>query len=125
LTLFAQNYVRYGAVVRNRDPNKYMPPQLRKLQEQQQLQGSSAVPAVKKPEPTKEPVKDVKIKPAEESKPTKQTPSPPTTTTATTTTSSTTSTTPPAVVTVQKIPPFSSSAQFPARVSHKQDNKNL
>ncbi|RIA96057.1 hypothetical protein C1645_755905 [Glomus cerebriforme] len=104
---------RYGAVVRNRDPNKYTPPHLRKIQEQQQLQGGS-VPVVKKLEPTKEPAKEVKIKSAEETKPTKQSqPSPTTTTataTATVTATATTITTSPATATTQKIPPFSSSS---------------
>ena len=108
-----------------------MPPQLRKLQEQQLQNGS--VPAVKKPEPTKEPIKEVKIKPAEEVKPTKQAQPPPATTVATTTTTTTatttaatttttTATTPPATSTTQKMPPFTSSTsltQIPTRVSYK------
>ncbi|CAG8474913.1 4121_t:CDS:10 [Ambispora gerdemannii] len=53
---------KYGAVVRNRDPSKYMPPALRKLQEQQNAA------TVKKPELPKEPAKEVKsvVKPIPE-----------------------------------------------------------
>ncbi|CAB4437718.1 unnamed protein product [Rhizophagus irregularis] len=106
---------RYGAVVRNRDPNKYTPPHLRKIQEQQLQNGA---PVVKKPEPTKEPAKEVKIKSAEETKPTKQT-QPPTTTTTATATATATATTPPATATTQKIPPFSSSSALPNPVPRK------
>jgi hypothetical protein len=80
-------------------------------------------PAVKKQEPTKEPVKEVKIKSPEESKPTKQTQPPPTPTTTTTTI---TTTSPPAAATTQKIPPSSSLAHPVApRVSHSQRYKVL
>ncbi|CAG8498973.1 13490_t:CDS:10, partial [Ambispora leptoticha] len=53
---------KYGAVVRNRDPSKYMPPALRKIQEQQNAA------SVKKPELPKEPAKEVKpvVKPIPE-----------------------------------------------------------
>ncbi|CAI2177489.1 19956_t:CDS:10 [Funneliformis geosporum] len=59
---------RYGAVVRSRDPSKYMPPQLRKLQEQH-LQQTGSSPAAKKSEPSKEPAKEVIINPEIETKP--------------------------------------------------------
>ncbi|CAG8497798.1 9381_t:CDS:10 [Acaulospora colombiana] len=57
---------RYGAVMRNRDPSKYMPPALRKIQEQQQLQQQGTAPAAKKSETAKEPTKEIKSKTTEE-----------------------------------------------------------
>ncbi|CAG8532089.1 14193_t:CDS:10 [Funneliformis caledonium] len=59
---------KYGAVVRSRDPSKYMPPQLRKLQEQQLQQHTGPSPVAKKSEPSKEPAKEV-ISPGTETKP--------------------------------------------------------
>ncbi|CAG8493528.1 1861_t:CDS:10, partial [Scutellospora calospora] len=59
---------RYGAVVRNRDPNKYTPPHLRKQQEQQS-QPNGVVPTVKKPETNTEVAKEAKVKPPEDLKP--------------------------------------------------------
>ncbi|CAG8493176.1 3224_t:CDS:10, partial [Cetraspora pellucida] len=59
---------RYGAVVRSRDPNKYMPPHLRKQQEQQ-IQPNGVAPAVKKTETNNEVTKDAKVKPPEDIKP--------------------------------------------------------
>ncbi|CAG8561788.1 37099_t:CDS:10, partial [Racocetra persica] len=58
---------RYGAVVRNRDPSKYMPPHLRKQQEQ--IQQNGVTPAVKKTETNSEVIKDAKVKPPEDIKP--------------------------------------------------------
>ncbi|CAG8529763.1 15468_t:CDS:10, partial [Racocetra fulgida] len=78
-----------------RDPSKYMPPHLRKQQEQQ-IQQNGVTPAVKKTETNNEVTKDAKVKPPEDIKPTTKSAQP-----ATNPTSPSSS--------IPKIPPFTPS----------------
>ncbi|RIB10029.1 hypothetical protein C2G38_2005399 [Gigaspora rosea] len=93
---------RYGAVVRNRDPNKYTPPHLRKQQEQP-IQPNGVASAVKKVEQNNDVTKDAKVKPPEDPKPTTKPAQP-----ATIPTSPSSS--------IQKIPPFSPSSLSSYRI---------